>query len=158
MTDPSERSTPWPGWVDVLIFCGTVILFLYVGILGLGMLSDLLGFSRVPTEQTMFRYGGTAVLIWLLVVGSFSFLIGGFIVRRQRRTRARWLSAVVGGIYPIVMVFLSMFVPMQRGSPGAIALVVFLLLFPAVGLVIGALKLKRSNLPLQPDRPQAGGG
>ncbi|TMH66890.1 MAG: hypothetical protein E6H57_12830 [Betaproteobacteria bacterium] len=158
MTNPIERGTPWPGGVDVVFFCGSIILFLYVGIIGLGTLSELLSFSKLPTEQTMFRYGGTAVLIWLLFVGTISFLIGGFFARRLRRMRARWLSAVVGGIYSVVVVALSMFVQMQPRSLGGIALVVFLFLFPAVGLVIGASKLKRSNLSLQPDRPQAGGG
>jgi len=105
----------------------------------------------------MFRYGGTAVLIWLLVVGTISFLIGGFVVRRLRRVRARWLSAVVGSLYSFVFVALSMSVPVRPGSLSGVALVMFLLLFPAVGLVVGSLKLKRSNLHSQPDRPQAGG-
>ena len=158
MTNPSERRIPWPGGGDVLIFCGSIILFLYIGIIGLGTLSELLSFSRLPTEQTMFRYGGTAILIWLLFVGTISFLIGAFFVRRLRRIRARWLSAVVGSIYSFVVVALSMFVQMQPRSSASVALVVFVLLFPAVGLVIGALKLKCSSLSLQPDRPQAVGG
>jgi hypothetical protein len=147
MTDSSERSTPWPGGVDVLIFCGSIVLFLYVGIFAVGTLSELASFSRIPLEQTMFRFGGTAVLVWLLFVGTISFLFGGFFVRRLRRIRARWYSAFVGGTYSFVFVALSMSVQMQPGSPGVRALIAFLFLFPAVALVIGALKLRRANLP-----------
>ena len=108
MAGPSERSTPWPVGTDVLIFCGGIILFLYVGIIGLGTLADILSLSRTHTEQTISRYGGTAILIWLLVVGTISFLVGGFFVRRLRRVRARWLSAAVGSIYSFGVVALSM--------------------------------------------------
>ena len=158
MTSPSEHGTPWPGSIDVLVFCSGIILFLYVGIEGLGRLADLLSVSTTPMEQTMFQYGWTGVLSGHLIVGTISFLIGAFFVRRLRRMHARWLSAFVGSIYSFVIVALSMFTQIQPRSPAAIAMGAFLYLFPAVGLITGALTLKRSNLSLQPDRPQVGGG
>jgi len=129
---------PWPAGIDALIFCGSVIVLFYAGLIGSS------GFQRLPMEQTIFRYGGTAVLIWLLLIGSVSFLIGVLVARRLRRMRARWLSAVIGGAYSLVFVGLSMLVPLARGSTGSKAQIAFLLLFPALGLIAGALLLKRS--------------
>jgi len=157
MTAPDNRSAPWPGWIDLLIFWGSIIVALVGGIVALDALSDVLEFATVPEKQSIFQYGGTAVLVWLLFVGTLSFLVGGFAVRRMRRARARWLSGVAGALYAFVFVALSLFVPMSRGSLGGQVFVAFFFLFPAVGLLLGSLRLKRSISPLQTSRPQAGG-
>jgi len=134
----ASQVKPWPAWIDALIFCGSVIVLFYVGLIGFS------GLPSLPMAQTIFRYGGTAVLIWLLLIGAASFLIGMLAARRLRRMRARWLPAVIGGAYSLAFVGLSMFVPLARGSTGSKALIAFLLLFPALALIAGALPLKRS--------------
>ena len=143
--------------IDVLIFCASLTLFVFVGIAIVGALAEALAVKLVPQERTLFQYGGTAVLFGLLIFGTLSFLIGGFVVRRLKRVRARWLSAAVGALYSMVMVSIAMLVPLERGSVAAISYLGFQLFFPALGLTFGALMLKRSNFALQPDRPQAGG-
>ena len=157
MASADDPNAPWPDGFDVLLFCGAIAIFTFGGIATFGILSDLLGLARVPEAQSMFQYGGTAVLIWLLFAGTFSFLMGGFVVRRMKRMRARWLSGVVGAIYAFVFTGLAILVPISRGGLAGPVLVAFVLLFPAVGLILGSLKLKRSISPLQTDRPQAGG-
>ena len=74
--------------------------------------------------------------------------------------RAHWLSGAIGASYAFAFTFLAFLTPMGRGAESGAGRLLFgfLFLFPAVGLILGALKLKRSNLPLQSDRPQAGGG
>jgi hypothetical protein len=74
----------------------------------------------------------------------------------MRRVRARWLSGVVGAGYAFVFTGLALLVPMQRGGMAGIILVAFLFLFPAVGLMLGSLKLPRSTPLLQSDRPDTG--
>ena len=141
----------------MLIFCGSIFAFMFVGGATSVGLSLLLGLAKVPEKESIFQYGGTAVLICLLFIGSFSFLVGAFVVRRMRRMRARLLSCAVGAIYAFVFTGLALLVPMQRGGLAGTILVAFLFLFPAVGLILGSLKLTRSIPPLQSDRPQSGG-
>ena len=155
MTTPNNGNPPWPGWIDMLIFCGSITVFVFLGIAGIVTLSPIAGFALLPQEQTVFRYGGTTVLITILLQGTVSFLIGEFVVRRMKRMRCRWLSAAVGSTYTLVYVALSMLIPM--GSPNETIYVTWAFFFPAAGLILASLKLKRSNPALQFDRPQAGG-
>ena len=156
MTARCAGNTPWPNWYDVLVFWVGIFIFMFAGVATFGGLSDLLGLPKVPERESIFQYGGTAILIWLLFVGAFSFLIGGFVVRRMKRMRARWLSGVVGAGYAFVFTGLALLVPMQRGSLAGISFVAFLFLFPAVGLIVGSLKLPRSMPPGQSDRSGTG--
>ena len=158
MESPAKTVTPWPDRIDLLIFCASLTLFVFAGIALVGTFAELLGVKLATHERTPFRYGGTAVFIGLLIIGTLSFLIGGFVARRLKRVRTRWLSAAVGALYSMVMVPMAMLVPLEPGSLAGIFYAGFQLFFPALGLNIGALMLKRSDFALQPDRPQAGGG
>jgi hypothetical protein len=134
----SDRRAPWPDGFDLLIFCAGVTAFVYVALAAL----QLLGVAPPAQEQTLFRYGGTAVLIMLLLVGSVSFLFGGLAARYLKRARARWLSGGIGGAYSLVTVVASAFIPLSQFGIGGKVLGVFILLFPAIGLFLGALTLK----------------
>lgn len=149
VSNPAERSARWPNGYDVLVFCGSVVMFMIVGGFAFDALSDLFGLAKVPTKQTLFQYGGTAVLIWLLLVGTVSFLVGGFVVRRMNRMPARWLSGAVGASYAFTFTVLAILTPVGPGAGSGAGrfLFAFLFFFPSVGLILGALKLKRSNLP-----------
>jgi len=146
MSPARVQAADWPDGYDLLSFLAGIVVFLVVGLLLGELLSKALGLSIDP-DKTVFQYGGTAVLLWLGLIGSVSFLFGGFVTRRMRRVRARWLSAIVGSVYALVFVILALLIP-QGKSLGGQVLIVWLFLFPAIGLPLAAWKLtKRQNEP-----------
>ena len=145
-----NNQTRWKAWKHVLLFAvgtvvGSFLSFLFVPV------AAWLDMTTVSEEQSILKYGGTALLLNCLIVGTLLFSIGAVIVKRFLTEPARWSSAVAGAIYSSGAFMLALFVPMARGSVGVILYSVWLILFPVLALTVSSLLLKRSNKSLHTD-------
>jgi len=144
MTTPEDKKPPVLSWTKALIFWVSVTILFILGASVFPQISKVFGLALPDPEQTAWRYEGWAALLWALIFGTISFYIGALIARHMKITVSHLLSAVVGGIYAIVFAPLVMLTPLEPSDNflGKIS-VAWYLLFPAVGIILGALLPKR---------------
>ena len=128
-------------------FVGSFLPFLLVPAV------ELLGISPVKEDQTILKYGGTALLLNCLFFGTLLFSIGAAVAKRFLPEPVQWSSVVAGGIYSAGAFVAAIFIPMTRGSLGVILFAVWLILFPGFAAAASSLLLKRSNPSLKADGP-----
>jgi hypothetical protein len=150
-----EHRLRWRMRKHVLLFAVGTFVGSFLPVL-LAPITSWLGMTAVNEEQTILKYGGTAMLLNCLFFGTLFFSIGAALAKRFFNEPAQWSSVVVGGIYSAVVFMLALFVPMERGSVSGILFAMWLILFPGLAVAASSLFLKRSNRPLDGDARQAG--
>jgi hypothetical protein len=109
-----------------------------------------LGISVVKEDQSILKYGGTAMLVNCLVFGTLFYSIGAVFAKRFLPEPGQWSSAVVGGIYSGVAFLAVLFIPMPRGSASGMTFLLWLILFPILAVVASTRLFRRLNPGVQP--------
>ena len=150
-----EQHLRWQIRNHVMVFAAGAFVGSFSPLL-LVPVASALGLSTVNEEQSILRYGGTALLLICLFFGTLVFSIGAAIAKRFLHEPALWSSAAVGFIYSAVVFMAAIFILMARGSVGGIFFAVWLILFPGLAVAASSKFVKRSNHPLESDAREAG--